>query len=209
MPQIKLNHLVNLHDARYCASQNVHFMSYDIGRGLDRRLPPKTALEIIKWLEGPTHVLNFGNDLEGHAAFLSEHTLPGNLLFQFDPNTTPDPAETGPERLLRHFSFASPDELANLAPDIDAAADTVAWVELEPLAAHEAMVELLDGFLLAHTNLILNVDAFGLEVIDRFEIPPNVIAMRKLVEEDFLNLSFDKFEALYDQLGIDQFELGE
>jgi len=61
--QLKINHLVNLHDARCCAAWGVNFVSFALEKGALHRLPEGMMQEIAGWLSGINVVLEYGADL--------------------------------------------------------------------------------------------------------------------------------------------------
>jgi hypothetical protein len=63
--QFKVNAIVSLQDARYCAAQGVQVLSFAQERGSHYYLPPETLGQIIGWLNLPQAVLDYGLDREG------------------------------------------------------------------------------------------------------------------------------------------------
>jgi phosphoribosylanthranilate isomerase len=100
---IKINHLTNLHDARFAAAENVDFISFAMAKGNMRKIPLSLYQDITQWIAGTYLVLDFEEDanslletlnksipfdfLQVHASII--HFVPTNLLertFVFCPS---------------------------------------------------------------------------------------------------------------------------
>ena len=57
LPKIKVSRISNLQDARYCAAEEVPFLSFSLERGFDRKLSVQTVWNITNWLEGPEIII--------------------------------------------------------------------------------------------------------------------------------------------------------
>lgn len=59
-PKLKLNHIKDLHDARYCAAVGIHLLGFRMEEGEEYSIAPKAVAEIMEWLSGPEGVGEFG-----------------------------------------------------------------------------------------------------------------------------------------------------
>ncbi|MEM6764141.1 MAG: hypothetical protein AAF824_04575 [Bacteroidota bacterium] len=57
LPKLKISRITNLQDARYCAAEGVHFLSFSLERGYDQKLSVQTVWNIANWLEGPAYII--------------------------------------------------------------------------------------------------------------------------------------------------------
>lgn len=59
-PKLKLNHIKDLHDARYCAAVGIHLLGFCMEENEEYSIAPKAVAEIMEWLSGPEGVGEFG-----------------------------------------------------------------------------------------------------------------------------------------------------
>lgn len=88
---IKINHITNLHDARFAAAENVDFISFALAKGNTKKISLTTYQEIIPWIAGTFLVVDFENDIHSLIDFLNKNIpfdylqIHENLLYQI-PN---------------------------------------------------------------------------------------------------------------------------
>jgi len=58
---IKVGHITNLSDARYCAGMGVDLLGFCFDPKNEDYLPSKSISEIMGWIAGPKYVADFGN----------------------------------------------------------------------------------------------------------------------------------------------------
>lgn len=58
-PKLKLNHITDLHDARYCAAVGVHLLSFHLEEADEYSIAPQAVAGIMGWLSGPVGVGEF------------------------------------------------------------------------------------------------------------------------------------------------------
>lgn len=199
MPALKINRLVNLHDARYCAAIEIEYVGFALERGSMYKLPETHVGRIASWLEGPRTVLEFGEDIEAMDAYLAEHTVPTETLFQLNLGMEYPPDAMPLERRVIRLAADTPSEMAERADALIALADDVHLVELAP--QNGKLIEwqdTLDDILSQVFNACLDIDAFGAEALDEIAVVPEVASVRELISGEFPALDFDRFEQFLD-----------
>lgn len=58
-PKLKLNHITDLHDARYCAAVGIDLLGFQLEAAEADAIAPKSVAEIMDWLSGPVGVGEF------------------------------------------------------------------------------------------------------------------------------------------------------
>lgn len=76
---IKINHIINLHDARFAAAENVDFISFALAKGNFKKIALTTYQDIIQWIAGTLIVADFENDSTSLMDFL-EKQIPFDFL---------------------------------------------------------------------------------------------------------------------------------
>lgn len=76
---IKINHIVNLHDARFAAAENVDFISFALAKGNFKKIALTTYQDIIQWVAGTFIVADFEDDFSSLIQFL-EKQIPFDFL---------------------------------------------------------------------------------------------------------------------------------
>jgi len=76
---IKINHLINLHDARFAAAENVDFISFALAKGNIKKISLTTYQDIIQWIAGTYLVVDFENDVSSLLDFL-DNNIPFDFL---------------------------------------------------------------------------------------------------------------------------------
>lgn len=76
---IKINHIINLHDARFAAAENVDFISFALAKGNLKKIPLTTYQDIIQWISGPFLVVDFEKDRASLLDFLDK-SIPFDFL---------------------------------------------------------------------------------------------------------------------------------
>jgi len=133
MAVIKVNHIVTLQDARYCAALDAGMISFCLERGHIRKLAEDTIAEITDWLSGPEIVLDFGTDHAGAEAWLqASPAYKGLIQLTMDSPTGALPATLHHQQLicclnLDTLPLPQPAALRQLASQC-------AWLELCPVA---------------------------------------------------------------------------
>ena len=196
MPALKVNSLVNLHDARYCAAIEVEYVGFALERGNLYKLPETHVGRIASWLEGPHTVLEFGTDTEALSDYLAENSVPVETLFQLDLGVAFPAEEIAMARRIIRLAADTPEAMAARTDELLAIADDVHLVELAPTAGQWTDWQAtIDDILAQVFNASLDLDAFGLEALDDIAVTPEVASTRELISGDFPALDFDKFEA--------------
>lgn len=76
---LKINHLTNLHDARFAAAEQVDCITFSFIKGHPQKISLAMYQEIVQWIAGTNVIPDFGQDIEGLQDFL-ERNLPYDLL---------------------------------------------------------------------------------------------------------------------------------
>ena len=115
-PKLKLNHIKDLHDARYCAAVGIHLLGFRMEENEEYSIAPKAVAEIMEWLSGP----------EGVGEFLSESADEINAVMD----------EAKLQWVSLPFDY-SPDDAANLSKPLNfrGPADNIELAGLEHLQA--------------------------------------------------------------------------
>ncbi len=80
---IKINHIINLHDARFAAAENVDFISFALAKGNLKKIALTTYQDIIQWISGTYLVVDFENDIHSLLDFLDKQ-IPYDFLQTHD-----------------------------------------------------------------------------------------------------------------------------
>lgn len=190
MIRLKINHLVNLQDARYCAALDcVALVSFALDRDSHHHLPLRDVLEIIEWLSGPTPVLDFGRDAEQLDTFLAGY-FPERVWIQVDHSLVPHILQH-PEALASRTLVQAP---ASAFTDLESLIAEFAGVEwtLTPLDLQNSPPRWAQR--LQNPAYWLNTDQLSPTQVTLLQPAPQQLSMRKWVEADLHHLDFDKFE---------------
>jgi len=206
MAKLKIDGVITLHDARYCASQGVDYVGFGLGKGLPYKLPEATLAQILGWIEGSRPVIELGEDPDALAAFQEAHSVPDNTLVQVC-YPADLPAAWPADRLIRQFKFHNPQQLAEMQPQIDEAADRCFGVQLTPLSTKDILLAELSMTLVTADNVFLQLDHFGIDCLAELAMPPRAIVLQQMVQTGDYQLDFDRFEAIWGRLGRESFEL--
>lgn len=76
---IKINHITNLHDARFSAAENVDFITFALGKGNLKKIALTTYQDIISWISGSYLVVDFEKDWSSLMDFLDK-SIPFDFL---------------------------------------------------------------------------------------------------------------------------------
>jgi hypothetical protein len=188
---LKVNHIVELQDARYCAAAGVDFISFALDRDSWHHLSVAQVQEILGWLSGPKPVLDFGRDLEEAMRFFHTYAPPAEAFFQFTWQTSFTlPAEFVAEQVILQIPL---DKLPEALPE--AAKLPFAYLELSPTgdavtASGANWVDVLS----TDTRFLVDIDVLSLDWLRKLSTIPAGVCVRKLVEQSLHQLDFDKFE---------------
>jgi hypothetical protein len=195
MSVIKINHLTNLQDARYCAAMGTDYVSFCLERGHLRKMGEDTIAEIAEWLAGPTVVLDFGADVEGlldwHARYPDDHRL---LQLDYDAAHHTLPQGVPLAKLVLRVALPEKGDLADEA--LLALGTQGALIELVPAGRGTALVARLNALLAHSHHLLLNLDAATGKLLPLLTARPYGIAFRDIASTGTYELDYDKTEAL-------------
>lgn len=198
--KLKINHLTNLADARYCAAMGVHFVSFSHERGSLYNLPDRAVQEILPWLSGPDAVLDFGADTQAQNAWLATLTeLPAQTWLQ---GTSESLYPLG-ERYWQTLPQGSMPHQPHIRTEAEWTLSAPAWLEALPADTSPATLAWLTKLhteLLPGAQLCINLDGCGPGILPLLGFAPHAVSMRSLVQADLLNLDYDAFEQLQTQL---------
>lgn len=76
---LKINHLTNLHDARFAAAEQVDCITFSFIKGQPQKISLVMYQEIVQWIAGTYVIPDFGTDIEGLQDFI-DRNLPYDLL---------------------------------------------------------------------------------------------------------------------------------
>jgi len=109
---LKINHLYNLHDARYCVSRGVHILTFFVGRNPTKpKIPLSMVWEIAEWVEDAIICLDTGEDRETFTHLLNTIQPSPRIFLQTDvQNILPQFLEQYPYGFIRIQSHI-PEEL--------------------------------------------------------------------------------------------------
>lgn len=208
----KINYITNLQDARSCAAWGINFLSFCFERGSDYKIPENMALDIASWIDGPILTADFGTDFESLQSFFHNHS---NLPFaiQFNGRCFEEAKYFLPQEFIinpnRVFIIKIDNIFTHLSETIQLwdkyliHRDNVFYeidIDLQ-------IIPVVKDFLVnnSNINLLFNLDPeivglreFHEKISSLSEIQAENIGIsaRKLIEEDFMNLDYDKIEAL-------------
>ena len=83
-PKLKLNHITDLHDARYCAAVGVHLLSFRLEESAEYSIEPQEVSGIMEWLSGPEGVGDFSESVAEHINAVLEATKLPWVSLPFD-----------------------------------------------------------------------------------------------------------------------------
>jgi hypothetical protein len=196
--RLKVNHLVHLQDARYCAAlPSVALVSFALDRESHHHLPLRDVLEIIEWLSGPTPVLDFGNDAEQLNTFLAGY-FPENVCIQVDASLAAQVLLLPEGLASRTLVQARASVFTRLEPHFSEFAG-VEWL-LSSVELHQASAIWAER--LQNSTHWLNTDDLDPDQVRQLQPSPHQLSMRKWVEADLHHLDFDKFEITLAQLQV-------
>jgi hypothetical protein len=185
--KIKVNNIINLQDARYCAALEVEMLSFCLERGSIYRLSETMIADITEWLLGPKIALNFGADDSEMLNFLPR-TENSDLWheFVFQPTLSIIPRSI---LLVNDPVLLYPPYYNNIIHDF-------CYLELNISPQYEyEMLLFMNEMQNFKQNIILNIDAYFKNIIDKLPYLPAMISLRSLIETDDMNLDYDLFES--------------
>ncbi|MEM0996640.1 MAG: hypothetical protein AAGN35_06160 [Bacteroidota bacterium] len=200
-PKLKLNHIKDLHDARYCAAIGVHLLSFRLEDSAEHAIAPKSVAGIMGWLSGPIGVGEF-DDSDGAA--INEIVTATQLTWISLPFDYPvaEAAEIkahlifrGPEAELNLSGLGRMQTLAERFPEalfeFSAGPDTPTWEALKA-----------EG-LMARSILRFSEPTPIYALLEREGHPPHAFSLGAFVEEPDGALDYetcDEFFAQYEAL---------
>lgn len=97
-PLIKLNHIANLHDARYCSAVGVGLLGFNLQEGTEHSIRPAAIAEIMDWLSGPEGIGEWAYEAPDEIASAQEAA---KLQWVSVPLDYSDPAALPGRRVFR------------------------------------------------------------------------------------------------------------
>lgn len=194
MPAVKINHIVNLQDARYCAAMGTELITFCLERGNLHKVAANTVQEIQDWLSGPQVILDFGADLDGLHEWLQTYPDEQRLL----QASIPGPGAALPSITRHQLVLLLPlheaddryvDQLITLATQC-------AYLEVQPTQNTPALQRLLQRLIEDTFNLVINLDSTGPDLLAHLPQRPYAISFRAIASVDDFELDYDKTEAL-------------
>ncbi|MBX3102476.1 MAG: hypothetical protein KF690_08215 [Bacteroidetes bacterium] len=195
MSVIKINHLTNLQDARYCAAMNLDYVGFCMERGHVRKMAEETIAEIAEWLSGPQVVLDFGADVEGLQDWHTRYPGDGRLLqMNYDAAAHTLPAGIPLARLI--LTVAVPEKGGLPDEALLALGSQGALLELVPAGRSKAIITRLNALFAQSHHLLLNLDATGARLLPELTARPYGVAFRDIASTGAYELDYDKTEAV-------------
>jgi phosphoribosylanthranilate isomerase len=122
-PKLKLNHIKDLHDARYCAAIGIDLLGFHLEENEEYSIAPKAVAEIMEWLSGPEGVGEFGYEAPDHINALMEAAKLQwtSIPIDYSPDDAADLRSPlvfrGPADLIEEASLKHLEGLAARFPD--------------------------------------------------------------------------------------------
>ena len=197
--RVKIDHIVNLQDARYIAAAEVGYLSLCLERGHIRKLPESTAWEILDWLNGPQFILDFGLDHPAAEAYVRaplrtdvwiQIACPAELLM----------VGSLPPAHVVSISFVSIQDLTGKQAVIQNLIDEEYRVELAPHNPLIDAVALSDWCSTFKSQLFLQTDGLESDSMAKLVQLPFFLSLRRWVQADTFSLDYDLFESLISEV---------
>lgn len=190
---IKVNGITNLQDARFCSALGIQWLTFDIAPGSLYKLPEKSVLDMIQWLDGPQLVFNLGE--MPFKAFESSSLYPLAQILQIDEQMITNKFGWPSEQTIVTFVLEGFEDV-NLTR-LHSIASQSLFVELMvDYADIDSLIELLNPILSTIPNIVLNIDSIPAEVLQQLKPFPMAIAARKCIDEGLMQLNYDAVESM-------------
>lgn len=182
---LKINYLYNLHDARYCASKGIQFLTFFVGRSPNQpKLPLSMIWEIVDWLEGSMICLDTGKDKDTFLQLCDILQPHPNLFLQISSQIfTPAFLERYPQLFLR-LNSSLPNEFINGITDnknlfLEIPLSSLSFIDSFPILKNRCFIllhtmpENITNLLRSYSNVTLEKFLFNemelnYEELDRF-----------------------------------------
>jgi hypothetical protein len=205
MLPLKINHITNLADARYCAALDMAAISLSVGRGSVYKIDRHTAKEITQWLSGPLIVYEFGDDIAGYQDLTARYPQSCCQVSVLPTVITPPSAAVvwysvrlTDEQPLKHWLNTAPAILPNYTPVL----------ELEFMVSPATISTELLAAVCRQFSCWYNIDMLNWSAVEQLtgqsDILPEGLAARRAVQKDLLEIDYDKIELLITQMNEQQ-----
>jgi hypothetical protein len=201
MVPLKINHITNLADARYCAALDMAAISLSLGRGSVYKINRQTATEITQWLSGPLIVYEFGDDWAGYQDLVAHYP---QICCQFsvvNQTISPPPGAVvwysvrlTDEQPLRHWLNTAPVIMSTYTPVLE-----LEFIVSPATISTELLAEICRQFSCWYNIDMLNWAAVE-KLVSQSCILPEGLAARRAVQKDLLEIDYDKIELLIAQM---------
>lgn len=203
--RIKVNHLVNLQDARYSAGYFADLLCFALERGSLYKITERDILEMSEWITDVPCVVQFGMDAELFAEQAEAWHSKG-LLLELDamaevPASALSQLSTG---LRLQLSAATLHHLANGA--LHERLDEAIYMELllnpDVMPTKPEQAQDFVGGIRRHlqpsTPIFLQADGHSLAALHTFVPVIDGLSFGSKLTNDFTAMDYDAFEALLD-----------
>jgi hypothetical protein len=200
--RVKIDHIVNLQDARYVAAAEVGYLSLCLERGHIRKLPETTAWEILDWINGPQFILDFGLDHPAAEAYVRA-SIGMDVWIQIACPVELLTAGSLPPAHVISVGFDSIQDLTAKQTAIQNLIDEEYRIELAPHNPLVDAVALADWCSIFKNQLFLQTDGIESDSTAKLLQLPFILSFRRWVEADTFTLDYDLFENLISEVPSD------
>jgi hypothetical protein len=190
---IKVNGITNLQDARFCSALGIKWLSFDLAPGSLYKLPERAVVDMIQWLDGPQLVFNVG-DIP-FESFEQSVLFPLAQILQFDEQTISSQINWPQEQTCYAFELRSfeAESIARLSYCASQSLFVEVIVDYSDL---DSLPQLITPILRDIPNIVLNIDAIPVDILQQLNPFPMAIAARTCIDDGLMQLNFDAVEAL-------------
>ncbi|MCZ2356708.1 MAG: hypothetical protein LC115_08480 [Bacteroidia bacterium] len=180
---LKINHIVDLHDARYAAAEGVHSITLCADRNHHHNLSESMIAEFISWLSGIEVLLDLGTDYE-QISLCRKYNLGAQIRFSKDFSKI----DFQPKIIT--YSI----EEIRYLPQVS---DNQYYEFIFPSFTQPKLVKEVSGFI-GNKNIIIQADSMPEEYFS--QLKPVGWAWENKLKLDNGLLDFDEFERIYQEV---------
>lgn len=195
--KIKINHLINLHDARSCAAWGVEYLSFSLEKGGMRKLSETMVKEIVGWLSGVNLVLDYGTSAVENLNVTDEANA---VLPMLQINATDYIAKKLPLPTFPGYKVIYSLVYKKLFWDYYEQIPPNAYIEVQVSKDLDPVNHLSDLKRISELKnpVFFNVDTLSLEFFKENGLSAYGFSARACVSQDLISLDFDKCETFID-----------
>jgi len=192
---VKVDHVVHLQDARYCAAAGVQYLTFCLERGHMRKLAENTVWELLEWLSGPQFILDFGLDHAAAEAFVRAPVRTDVWVQIACPLDQLAQAQLPPAHLVS-IAFDRSEDLIERQALLEKLIQDEFRIELAPKGSTARTPALPDALLSTGPTWFLQTDSLRVSDWALIQTSSFIPAFREWVQADAFHLDYDRFEEL-------------